>query len=95
METPAFRYWEGVEAMFFESCKRNYECTQWKTKPPLFARSPRAIWNTYATLSQTKVIEHVKIFTSLETSEAKKAQHIKLLLKITQPDIEMKLPQLC
>lgn len=28
-------------------------------------------------------------------SEAKNAPHIKLLLKITQPDIEMKLPQLC
>ena len=50
------------------------------------------MWNTSATLSQTKVIEHVKIFTSFEKSEAQKAQHIKLLLKITQPDIEMKLP---
>lgn len=28
-------------------------------------------------------------------SEAQKALRIKLLLKITQPDIEMKLPQLC
>ena len=56
------------EAVFFESCKRNYECIQSMTKPYCLLKEARRVKNCWLALGCTsnKVIEHVKIFTSLE-----------------------------